>query len=1196
MKNNILILDGAMGTMIQQYNLTEEDYRGERFNDYPSPLKGNNDLLSLTAPHIIQEIHEKYLEAGADIIETNTFSANSISMEDYSMEELTTELNAASVKLAKAACEKFNKLDSSKPRKVAGSIGPTNKTASLSPDVNDPGFRAISYDELVSSYYEQTKALVEAGADILLVETVFDTLNAKAALYAIESYFEDSKKEKLPVMVSGTITDQSGRTLSGQTIEAFLHSVSHFPLMSIGINCALGADLMRPYIQTLAQKSPFPVSIYPNAGLPNEFGGYDQSPGQMADIVEEYLSEGYIDIIGGCCGTTDLHIKEIAERASKYSSRVTPELKNDFHLSGLEPLTVYEGSNFINIGERTNIAGSLKFKRLIQEEKFEEALSVAREQVENGAQILDINMDDGMIDGEKAMVKFLNLLSAEPDIAKIPFMVDSSKWSIIKAGLKCVQGKCVVNSISLKEGEDEFLEHAREIKKFGAAVVVMAFDETGQADTFERRIEICKRAYKLLTTRINFPPQDIIFDPNILAVATGIEEHNSYAVDFINATKWIKENLPYAKVSGGVSNLSFSFRGNNTVREAMHSVFLYHAIQAGMDMGIVNPGLLEVYDEIPKKLRNKVEAVIFNTHPDATDELIDIAEEYKGDKKVKEKNNLEWRERPVKERLAHSLVHGIMDYIEEDTMEVFGELKRPLLVIEGPLMDGMNIVGELFGAGKMFLPQVVKSARVMKKAVQVLNPYLEKEKESGGSSNGKILMATVKGDVHDIGKNIVSVVLSCNNFEVIDLGVMVPCEDILKKAKEENVSIIGLSGLITPSLDEMVHVATEMEKHNIKIPLLIGGATTSRIHTAVKIDPKSTGSIIHVADASKSVPIAQKLISNLEQTKGEFKSQYATMRENYKGNSIKLVSYEDALQNKTELKFNNTIEPVFLGVKEFSDLKVNELFEYIDWSPFFSAWRLKGAYPQIFDDKVYGEEATKLFKDAQECLQKLADYKEQILFAKLGFFKAKSNGEDIELENETLCMLRSQRKMDSNDSPNRSLADYLSNENDYIGAFCVTAGRNIEQFLEQFKDDDYLTIMYKILTDRLAEAYAEYLHEQVRVNYWGYAKDENLSKQDLIKEKYKGIRPAPGYAACPDHTEKKKLFKLLECDSIGVTLTESCAMTPASSVSGWYFSHPEAKYFNVGNIDRDQVASYAKRKNMSKSEVEKWLRTSLNYE
>ena len=1197
--SKILVLDGAMGTMIQKYNLSEEDYRGDRFKDYPSPLKGNNDLLTITKPEVIFEIHKKYLEAGADILETNTFSCTSVAMADYNMEELVYELNYEAARLAKKACDEFSTPE--KPRYVAGSIGPTNKTASISPDVNDPGYRAISFDELVDAYKEQIHALVEGGVDFLLVETVFDTLNAKAALFAISSYFEEKNKEPLPVMVSGTITDASGRTLSGQTIEAFLYSVAHFPLMSIGVNCALGADMMRPYLKVLSEKAPFKVSLYPNAGLPNEFGQYDQTPVEMADIIEDYLKEGHINIIGGCCGTTDLHIKEIASRVDRYHAREIPAVEHVPHLSGLEPLTIFEGSNFINIGERTNIAGSLRFKRLIQEEKYEEAVEVARDQVENGAQILDVNMDDGMIDGEKAMVRFLNLIAAEPDISRIPVMIDSSKWNIIEEGLKCVQGKAVVNSISLKEGEELFIQHAKLVKKYGAAVVVMAFDETGQADTYERRIEICSRAYKILTEKVNFPPEDIIFDPNILAIATGIEEHNNYGVDFINATKWIKENLPYAKISGGVSNLSFSFRGNNPVREAIHSVFLYHAIKAGMDMGIVNPGMLEVYDEIPEELRKRVEDVVLNKHPDATDQLLEFAQTVEGKKKEKVVD-LSWRETTVEKRLSHALVKGITEYIESDVEEARQKLSKPLEVIEGPLMAGMNIVGELFGEGKMFLPQVVKSARVMKKAVEYLQPYLEAEKESGRGHNGKILMATVKGDVHDIGKNIVSVVLRCNNFEVIDMGVMIPCEDILKKAKEEDVDIIGLSGLITPSLDEMVYVAQEMERLNIDKPLLIGGATTSRIHTAVKIAPETKTPVVHVADASKSVPIAQMLLTKRETIAEEISEQYNRLRENHQNrHQNKLISFDEAKQNKAKLDFKTKPVPQETGIKTFDSIAIEKIIPFIDWTPFFSAWRLKGAYPKILEDEKYGEEAKKIFQEAQEYLEVIKSSNLTIK-ARVGIFPAHSLGEDIEIFDpktskkiETLCMLRNQREMQ--ESPNRSLADFVDSENDYMGAFIVTAGLGLEEVIAKYPGDDYAEIMLKVLADRLAEATAEYMHSLVRTQIWAYSPEENLSKEDIIREKYKGIRPAPGYAACPDHSEKKKLFKLLQTeDGFPVTLTESCAMNPPSSVSGWYFSHPEAKYFNVGNVTKDQVLDYAKRKDMTFTEAEKWLRSILDYD
>lgn len=1199
--NKILVLDGAMGTMIQKYQLSEEDYRGERFKDYPSPLKGNNDLLSLTKPIVISEIHEKYLDAGADIIETNTFSANSVSMSDYKMEDLCYELNFESARLAKAACEKFSTKD--KPRYVAGSIGPTTKTTSLSPDVNDPGYRAITFDELVTSYLEQIKALVEGGVDFLLVETIFDTLNAKAALFAISSYFEQTNTEPLPIMVSGTITDASGRTLSGQTIEAFLYSMSHLPLMSIGINCALGADLMRPYIKTLSEKAPFKVSVYPNAGLPNEFGEYDQGPKEMADIVETFMKEGYINIIGGCCGTTDEHIREIALRAQNYNAHTLPKLEKLPHYSGLEPLTIFESSNFINIGERTNISGSAKFRRLIKEEDYATAVEVAAHQVLNGAQVLDVNMDDGMIDGVTAMKTFLNLIAAEPDIARIPVMIDSSKWEIIEAGLKCVQGKAIVNSISLKEGEEQFLEQARLIKKYGAAVVVMAFDEIGQADTYERRIQICKRAYDLLVEKADFSPEDIIFDPNILAIGTGIDEHNNYAVDFIAATKWIKENLPYAKVSGGVSNLSFSFRGNDRVREAMHSVFLYHAIKAGMDMGIVNPGMLEIYDEIPKDFRDKIEDVVLNRKEGALEILVDAAEAVKGQKRD-EKTDLEWRKEPVRERINHALVRGIMDFIEEDIEEIRPTFKRSLEAIEGPLMDGMGIVGDLFGQGKMFLPQVVKSARVMKKAVAYLQPFIEAEDSGEAQSQGKILMATVKGDVHDIGKNIVGVVLACNNFEVIDMGVMVPCEKILAKAVEENVDIIGLSGLITPSLDEMVDVAKEMKRLNMNIPLMVGGATTSRIHTAVKVDPHYDGTVVHVADASKSVPVAQLLVTGKETIHNDTKAHYADLREKYKTRSKKsnLISMQEARANKftTDWSTFTPKKPSFIGVRTIDDVSLHTLRSYIDWSPFFATWRMKDSYPKILSNPDLKVEAQKLFDDAQMYLDEMINCGFIKNKAKVGFFKAQSSDETIKLvdENVNLNMLRSQRKMEKEDSRNRCLADYISpNGEDYMGAFVVTTGLGLDKLVAKYEkdQDDYAIIMIKALADRLAEAFAEYLHKEVRVNLWGYNPSEDLNNDDLIREKYQGIRPAPGYSACPDHTEKTKLFSLLNANEIGVELTESFAMMPASSVSGWYFAHPEAKYFNVGNITKEQVESYANSKSIGLDIMEKWLRPCLDY-
>jgi 5-methyltetrahydrofolate--homocysteine methyltransferase len=1202
-KEKILVLDGGMGTMIQGYSLQEEDYRGERFKDYPSPLQGNNDLLSITQPHIVREIHAKYLEAGSDLIETNTFSSTSIAMADYDLESIVYELNFESAKIAKEIANEYTLKDPSKPRFVIGSIGPTNKTASLSPDVNNPGYRAISYDELVTSYKEQVKGLVDGGVDVLLVETVFDTLNAKAGLYAISQYFEDTNTEPLPVMISGTITDASGRTLSGQTIEAFLYSVSHFPLLSVGINCALGAELMRPYIERLSNEAPFYISVYPNAGLPNEFGEYDQTPETMADQVEDFLQSKFINIIGGCCGTNDEHIKAISERVQNYSPREKPESKMYPQLSGLEPLSIFEGSNFINIGERTNIAGSAKFRKLIKDEQYEAALDVALKQVENGAQVIDINMDEGMIDSVEVMKVFLNLIGSEPDICKVPIMIDSSKWEVLEAGLKCIQGKGIVNSISLKGGEEEFKYQANEVKKYGAAVVVMAFDEVGQADSFERRIEICQRSYDILVNEVNFPAQDIIFDPNILTVATGIDEHNNYGVDFINATRWIKENLPYAKVSGGVSNISFSFRGNNSVREAMHSVFLYHAIQAGLDMGIVNAGMIEVYDQIPKDLLKACEDVILNRNSEGTEVLVDMAESFKGSKKER-KVDLEWRKLPVEKRLQHSLVRGIVEFIEADTEEARQKFDKPIEVIEIPLMDGMNIVGDLFGEGKMFLPQVVKSARVMKRAVAYLQPYIEDEKSGAAiSTAGKILMATVKGDVHDIGKNIVSVVLGCNNYEIIDIGVMVPADKIIKAALEHNVDIIGLSGLITPSLDEMVGVAKEMQRQGLKIPLMVGGATTSRIHTAVKIDPHYEGAIVHVSDASRSVPVAGKLAKYLSKIKAETKAQYAEMREAHKNrkSTNQYISYSDALKNRVKIDWESykPVTPQFTGTKVFTDLNLGLLLPFIDWTPFFMAWRLKGSYPAILTDEKYGEEATKVFDDAQELLAKIVKEKLFSPRAVIGFFGAKSIDDTIELDNGmNLNMLRSQRKMTKSTSPNPSLADYISPNEDFMGAFAVTTGSEAHFLADEYaKDgDDYNSIMVKVLADRIAEATAEFMHEQVRKLYWGYDTNEALSNNDLIREKYVGIRPAPGYAACPDHTEKNELFKMLKVsENIGVELTESCAMYPASSVSGWYISHPESKYFNVGSIGKDQIKSYAKRKNMSVAEIEKWMATSLSY-
>jgi len=1212
LKSRILVLDGAMGTLIQDYKLSEKDFRGERFKDHSTDLKGCNDLLSITRPDVIQEIHEKYLTADSDIIETNTFNATSISMADYNMEAAVYEMNKASAEIAKNAAAKFSLQDPGKPRFVAGALGPTSKTASMSPDVNNPGFRAVTFDQLVSSYQEQVEGLIDGGVDILLIETIFDTLNAKAAMFAVQNAF-DKKGTSLPLMISGTITDASGRTLSGQTTEAFLISVAHMDLLSVGLNCALGAKEMRPYLQELSSKAPFNVSVYPNAGLPNQFGEYDESPETMAAQLREFVESGFTNIIGGCCGTTPAHIREFVKVAESGKPRIIPDIKQQMRLSGLEPLTIFPGSNFINVGERTNVSGSRKFARLIREAKYEEALSIARDQVEGGAQIIDVNLDEAMLDSEKEMVNFLNMVMSEPDIAKLPIMIDSSKWSVIEAGLKCLQGKSVVNSISLKEGENEFKRQAGLVKKYGAAVIVMAFDEEGQAADFKRKIEICHRAYKILTEDVGFPAEDIIFDPNILTVATGIEEHNNYAVDYINATRWIKENLPHAKVSGGVSNLSFSFRGNNVVREAMHSAFLYHAIKAGMDMGIVNPGMLQIYDEIPKDLLQLVEDVILNRRKDATDRLIAYADKVKDSGKKEEKHDA-WRDENVQERLKYSLVKGIVDFIDDDVEEARQQYPFALNVIEGPLMAGMDVVGDLFGSGKMFLPQVVKSARVMKKAVAVLLPYIEAEKaeSGGGSSAGKVLMATVKGDVHDIGKNIVGVVLACNNFDVIDLGVMVPSAKILQTAIDENVDIIGLSGLITPSLEEMVHVAKEMSRLEMKIPLFIGGATTSEIHTAVKIEPNYAPPVIHVKDASKSVGVVAALLSQDKQkefAKG-VSAKYDTLRQKHESNKLegKFISLEAARKNKINIDWEKSpvYKPSFLGNKYFEDFDLAEIRKYIDWTFFFHAWRINGKYPAIFDDPVKGEEAKKLFDDANGMLDRII--KDKMLQANgvIGFYQAASIGDDVSLsidgkEITVFRFLRNQQEKREG-IPNLSLADFIApkekNKEDYIGGFAVTAGVGLEKWVAKYEaeNDDYSAIMIKILADRLAEAFAELMHHKVREEFWAYAPDENLSIQEIIREKYQGIRPAPGYPACPEHSEKRVLFDLLKAEEkAGITLTENFAMYPAASVSGYYFAHPQAQYFNLGRVLKDQVEDYAKRKNLTLGEVEKLLNVNLAY-
>jgi len=1212
-KERILVLDGAMGTMIQRYKLEESDYRGERFKDFHKDIKGNNDILSITRPDIIEAIHKEYLEAGADIIETNTFNGTTISQADYDMQEHAYEINLCAAQIARRACDDYNKITPDKPRYVAGALGPTNVTASLSPDVNDPGFRKINFDQLVEAYSLQVSGLVDGGVDILLVETIFDTLNAKAALFAIDKYFEDNNVN-LPIMVSGTITDASGRTLSGQTVEAFWISVSHIELFSIGLNCALGATEMRPYLQDLSRIANVHTSAYPNAGLPNELGEYDQSPEEMQQYIKDFVGSGMANIIGGCCGTTPQHIKAMAEAVNGMTPRQIPEVESYPMYAGLEPLIVRDNLNFINIGERTNVTGSKKFARLIKEGKFDEALSVANQQVEGGAQIIDVNMDEGLLDSKDAMKVFLNLLMAEPDIAKLPIMIDSSKFEVIEAGLKVVQGKCIVNSISLKEGEEEFKRQANLIRRYGASTVVMAFDEAGQADTIERKVDICKRAYDILVNEVKFKPQDIIFDPNIFAVATGIEEHNQYAINYIEATRQIKEKCPGALISGGVSNISFSFRGNNVIREAMHSVFLYHAIKAGMDMGIVNAGMMEIYEDIPKDLLQLVENVLFNKSNKATDELLDYASRVKGGGKKLERD-LAWRDQPVNKRLEHSLVKGITDFIIEDTEEARQQFDKSLHVIEGPLMDGMNVVGDLFGEGKMFLPQVVKSARVMKQSVAYLTPYIEDEKgDLKASSKGKILMATVKGDVHDIGKNIVGVVLGCNNYDIIDLGVMVSAEKIISTAVQQNVDIIGLSGLITPSLDEMVHVAAELERQNLKIPLLIGGATTSKTHTALKIDVAYSGPVIHVLDASKSVGVASELLSEEDNKTSDYvtgiKESYADLRVKRLANSKKknTISIAEARHNKYKIDWQKAkpAVPKFTGIKYFNDYSIEELVDYIDWTPFFSSWQLKGKYPAIFDNEVVGEEARKLYNDAQSMLRRIIDEKWLTAKAAFGIFPAWSEDNDSVFIHDgngrrlmTLNHLRQQVKK-ADGLPYYCLSDFIAPRStgltDYIGSFAVTTGIGIEKWVKHFEDkhDDYSAILLKAVADRLAEALAERLHQRVRTEFWAYS-DETLSNQDLISEKYDGIRPAPGYPACPEHSEKDKLFKLLDVqNNINITLTESYAMYPTAAVSGWYFAHPESKYFGISHISEDQAVDYAKRKNVSVERAKKLMSSILS--
>lgn len=1217
-KERILILDGGMGTMIQSYKLQEADYRGARFADYHMDIAGNNDLLSITKPEVIREIQRAYLEAGADILETNTFNSTRISMADYEMEELTYELNFASAKLARELCDEMTAKNPAKPRFVAGVLGPTSRTCSISPDVNDPGARNVTFDQLVENYLESMDGLVNGGADIILIETIFDTLNAKAAVFAVKQYFDNVGFE-LPIMISGTITDASGRTLSGQTTEAFYNSLAHARPLSMGLNCALGAKELRQYVQEMSRVANCFVSAHPNAGLPNEFGEYDQTAQEMVAIVEEFAASGFLNIIGGCCGTTPAHIKALADVMSKYPPRAIPDIEPACRLSGLEPFNITKDSLFVNVGERCNVTGSARFKRLIVEEDYSTALEVALEQVENGAQVIDINMDEGMLDAEKAMVRFLNLIAGEPDIARVPIMVDSSKWDVIEAGLKCIQGKPIVNSISLKEGEEEFLQKAKLCMRYGAAVVVMAFDETGQADTMARKQEICERSYRTLVDKLNFPPEDIIFDPNIFAVATGIEEHNNYAVDFIEATRWIRTNLPHAGVSGGVSNVSFSFRGNNPVREAIHSVFLYHAIKAGMNMGIVNASQLAVYDDLPQELKDKVEDVILNRHTGGTEALLDIAEKYRGEGGAGEvKEDAEWRSLPIAKRIEHALVKGISTHIVEDTEEARQHYPRPLDVIEGPLMDGMNVVGDLFGAGKMFLPQVVKSARVMKQSVAYLQPFIEAEKTEASKPNGKILMATVKGDVHDIGKNIVGVVLQCNNFEVIDLGVMVPCDKIIDTAIEQNCDIIGLSGLITPSLDEMVFVGREMERRGINKPLLIGGATTSKAHTAVKIDPVfKLNQVVYVADASRAVGVASTLLSDDLRPKfvEDLKQEYVEVRERNANRKPRgtVRTYPEAIAKGLKLNWENYTPPTpaFIGVKVFEDYDLNKLVDFIDWTPFFISWDLVGKFPKILDDEVVGEAARALWDDAQKMLRKLIDEKLIKANGVIGFWPANTvNADDIAVYDSsgkqinTLHHIRQQHlKQGMESKPHYSLADFVApketGKQDYIGGFAVTAGIGAEELAKEYQNngDDYNSIMVKALADRLAEAFAEHMHQRVRKEFWGYDRDENLSNEDLIKEQYKGIRPAPGYPACPDHTEKTQLFALLDGEkNTGITLTEHFAMLPTAAVSGWYFSHPQAEYFNTGKIEKDQVESLALRKGWSVQEIERWMSPVLAYE
>lgn len=1204
----ILVIDGAMGSLIQTHQLSEAQFKGSQFENHPNDLKGNNDILCITQPAIIQSIHKQYLEAGADIIETNTFNGTSISQADYGTQKAAYDINFCAAKLAKEVAEQYS--TPQKPRFVAGAVGPTNQTCSISPNVNQPAYRAVNFETMRAAYYEQIKGLIDGGADIILIETVFDTLNCKAALFAAQQLFEQYNL-LLPLIVSFTITDASGRTLSGQTVEAFYNSVSHAPLFAIGLNCALGAKDMRPYLAELSKIATCYVSCYPNAGLPNAFGGYDETPEQMCHVIDDFAQNGFLNIVGGCCGTTPQHIAHITHHIAQSTPRAIPQIEPYLRLSGLEALTIFENTNFVNIGERTNVTGSRQFARFIKEQKYEEALVVARQQVEGGAQIIDVNMDEAMLNSEEAMAHFLNLIASEPDISKLPIMIDSSKWTVIEAGLKCLQGKGIVNSISLKEGEEKFIEQAKMVRLYGAAVIVMAFDEQGQADTIARKVSICERSYHILTQKIGFPPQDIIFDPNIFAVATGIEEHNNYAIDFIEATRQIKQKMPLTKVSGGVSNISFSFRGNDVVREAMHAAFLYHAIKAGMDMGIVNAGMIEVYEQIEPTLLKLVEDVLLNKHPEATERLVEYAETVKSKGKERQKDEA-WRQNSIEERLKYALVKGVVEYIDQDTAEALEKYGRPLHVIEQPLMSGMNVVGDLFAQGKMFLPQVVKSARVMKKAVAYLQPFLEAEKKANpdnATAQGKILLATVKGDVHDIGKNIVGVVLACNNYEIIDMGVMVPANVILEKARAENVDIIGLSGLITPSLDEMVTVATEMQRQNFAIPLLIGGATTSQTHTAVKIAPKYQHPVVHVSDASRSVPVVSSLLNPDSKPRfvAEIQKNYDTLRERHLNKKVNknLLSLTQARNNATKIDWQNykINTPNFLGIKVLKNYDLNLVVPFIDWSPFFSSWQLAGKFPAILTDSIVGTEATRLYADAQNMLAKIVSQKWLEARAVIGIFETQRTPNDsahlFDTQNHkiaTLHFLRQQTLKASN-LPNRSLADYLSPiENDYIGLFAVSTGFGIEKWVQKFEaeHDDYSAILLKALADRLAEAFTEHLHQRIRKEWWGYNPTENLSNELLIEEEYVGIRPAPGYPACPDHTEKRTLFNILNVtQNIGLQLTESCAMYPTAAVSGYYFSHPQSKYFGIGQITMEQVQDIAQRKGVPTEEMERWLQPNL---